>query len=519
MTKRTRTEYSILNIVTGLGGYAINTLLGLICRMVFTRTLSAEYLGINGLFTNILTMLSLAELGIGSAIVYALYKPLAENDTDKIAALVQFYGKCYKTIGAVVATIGIILMPFLNIIIIEQPAIKENLYLIYAVYLFNTASTYLFSYKSSLISAAQQNYIVIGVNYLITIAQSFIQIIWLLSTHEYLGYLIIQSIGTLIYNVTISYIAKRKFPYIAKKNIKPLEKEERNGLIRNVRALIVWKISGLLVNSTDNIIITFFQGLNTVGLSSNYTLLSGTLNSLLNQVFNGITASVGNLNAIESNEKKLSIFHVLNLMNFWMFGWASIGIFVMSTDIVRLMFGENYVLPLNIPFVIALNFYMVGMQSAVWTFKNTMGLFRPGRYLLILTAAINLFFSICLGKIWGLFGILFATAISRACTNTWYDPYAVFKYGFKAKASLYFKKYVSYALILFITGAICYGICSFFTFSILLNVVLKFSTCCIIPNLFFLLCFHKSEEFQYFITLVSRLFKKLTSKLLNKSQK
>lgn len=509
MVKKTRTEYSILNIVTGLGGYAVNTILGLVCRMVFTRTLSADYLGISGLFTNILTMLSLAELGIGSAIVYALYKPLATNNREKVASLVKFYGKCYQTIGIVVGVIGVAIMPFLDLLIKQQPAIKESLYLIYGIYLFNTASSYFFSYRSSLIMAAQQNYIVTGVNYLITISQSVLQMIWLFVTHEYIGYLIIQAIGTLVYNITISYIAKQKFPYIAAKNIKPLEKEEKSSLIKNVRALVIWKLSGLLVNSTDNIIITYFSGLSAVGLSSNYTLLSGTLNSLLNQIFNGITASVGNLNAVESKEKKMAMFYSINLANFWMFGWASIGIFVISTDIVQLLFGENYILPLNIPFVIALNFYMVGMQNAVWTFKNTLGLFRPGRYLLILTAIINLVCSICLGKMWGLFGILFATSISRALTNTWYDPYAVFKYGFKESVLTYYMKYTFYAMILVITGAICYGICALIDFSVWINVILKFTVCCIIPNFIFLICFYRTSEFEYFKNLFIRLMKKI----------
>ena len=484
MGKKTRTEYSILNIVTGLGGYAVNTIIGLVCRMIFTRTLSADYLGVSGLFTNILTMLSLAELGIGSAIVYALYKPLATEDHDKVASLVKFYGKCYQVIGIVVAVVGVLLMPFLNLLITEQPAIKESLYLIYGIYLFNTASTYFFSYRSSLLMAAQQNYIVTGINYVITIVQSILQMIWLLCTHEYLGYLIIQSIGTLVYNFTVSHIAKQKFPYIIGDSIKPLEKKEKNGLIRNIRALVVWKLSGLLVNSTDNIIITYFNGLAAVGLSSNYTLLSTTLNSLLNQFFNGITASVGNLNAIESKEKKMSMFYSINLANFWLFGWASIGIFVVSTDIVHLLFGENYILPISIPFVIALNFYMVGMQSAVWTFKNTLGLF----------------------------GILFATAISRALTNTWYDPYAVFRYGFQESSVPYFTRYIKYGCILFITGGICYEICSFLEYSLLLNVVLKFIICCIVPNVIFLICFRKTEEFGYF----RQLFRRLMGKILHK---
>ncbi len=515
MAQKSRTEYSLLNIITGLGGYALNTVIGLICRMIFTRTLSAEYLGIGGLFTNILSMLSLAELGIGSAIVYALYKPLAVGDKEKIASLVKFYGQCYRVIGIVVGIIGVVLMPFLDVLI-EEPNIKESIYLIYGLYLFNSASSYFFTYRSSLIMAAQQNYIVTATNYAVTIIQSVLQIVWLLTTHEYIGYLIIQCAGSLAYNITISFIAKRKFPYVAAKDIKPLKKEERSGLIRNIRALVIWKLSGLLVNSTDNIIITYFSGLAVVGLSSNYTLLSNTLNALLNQLFNGITASVGNLNAVESKEKKLKFFNVINLANFWLFGWAAIGIFVVSSDIVHLMFGESYVLSMNIPFVIALNFYMVGMQNAVWTYKNTMGLFRQGRYLLIVTAAINLICSLWLGKIWGLFGILLATAISRALTNIWYDPYAIFKYGIKEKVSVYYKKYGLYALILVLTGGVCYWICSFVRYSPMVNVILKFMICCIIPNIIFILCFCRWEEFQYYRELGRSLLKRTKDKIIRK---
>ena len=515
MIEKTRTEYSILNIATGLGGYIVNTIIGLICRMVFTRTLSAEYLGVGGLFTNILSLLSLAELGIGSAIIYALYKPLAVGDKEKIASLVKFYGHCYRVIGIVVGAVGIALMPFL-MILIDEPNITENLYVIYFLYLFNAAFSYFFSYRSSLIAAAQQNYIVTATNYVVTIGQSILQIIWLLFTHNYIGYLIIQCIGGLVYNVIISYIARKKFPYIAAKNIKPLEKTEKSVLKRNVSALVIWKLCGLLVNSTDNIIITYFSGLVAVGLASNYTLLSTTLNSLLNQVFSSISASVGNLNAIETNDKKLKMFYRINLANFWLFGWAAIGIFVVSSDIVCLMFGEAYVLPLEIPFVIALNFYMVGMQSVVWTYKNTMGLFRQGRFLLIITALFNLIFSLWFGKCWGLFGILFATAISRALTNNWYDPYAVFRYGLQEKVSAYFKKYGIYAVILMFTGGICYYLCSLLSFtSLLVNVTLKFMICCIIPNVFFTLCFYQKEEFQYFKELALSLLVKIKNKVVH----
>ncbi|MBR3584857.1 MAG: hypothetical protein IKO00_02435 [Oscillospiraceae bacterium] len=509
MGKKTRTEYSFLNIVTGLGGYVLNLILGLICRMVFTRTLAVEYLGVSGLFSNILSMLSLAELGIGSAIVFALYKPLAQDDRPKIASLVQFYGKCYRVIGITVAVIGASLIPFLHLLI-DEPNIKENIYLLYGLYLFNAASSYFFSYRASLLMAAQRNYLVTGIGYLFTITQSVLQTIWLFATHEYIGYLIIQFLGTFAYNITVSLIAKKEYPYIADKGIQPIEREERNRLVRNVRALVIWKLCGLLVNSTDNIIITYFNGLIAVGLASNYTLLSGTLNSLINLFFNGLTASVGNHNAQEDTEHKYALFKSINLANFWMFGWASIGIFVCSSDMVQLLFGSHYVLPIKIPFIIALNFYMVGMQSAVWMYKNTMGIFHQGRYLLLLTAAINLVASIWLGKLLGLFGILVATAISRACTNTWFDPYAIHKYGFGISVRPYYLRYLAFAALCAATGALCYGLCALLPFSLLINVILKIVICSAVCNGVFFLCFHRSAEFKYLWGFAGRVLSRLS---------
>lgn len=276
-----------------------------------------------------------------------------------------------------------------------------------------------------------------------------------------------------------------------------------------MRALTIWKLSGLLVNQTDNIIITYFNGLITVGLASNYTLLSGTLTSLLNLIFNGITASVGNHNALETQEHKYSLFKSINLANFWLFGWAAIGIFVCSTDLVNLLFGKNYTLSIEIPLIIAVNFYMVGMQNAVWTYKNTMGIFRQGRYLLFLTAAINLAASIWLGKIWGLFGILFASALSRLFTNTWYDPYAIHKYGFGRSVFPYYLRYVMYTIILVATGTVCFWVCKMLHFSLVINIFLKIIVCSIIPNVVFLLCFSWTSEFQYLLSFVKRVMSRI----------
>lgn len=509
MNNRTRSEYSIINIVTGFGGYFINTVVGYICRMVFVRCLSAEYLGINGLFSNILSMLSLAELGIGGAIGFALYKPLAEDNKEKITTLMQFYGKAYKIIGIVVAIFGLVMMPFLGIIITEQPNIAENLYVIYLIYLFNTASTYFFSYRSALLTAAQRDYIVLGVNYAVTILQSLIQIPILIFNHNYMLYLLIQTIGVFCNNVVVSWWAKKEFPYITKKNVRSLSTYEKKELFVNIKALTLNKLSTSLVNNTDNIVLTYFSGLVSVGVTSNYVMLVSTLSSLTSQLFNSLTASVGNLNAIENEKKKYRFFKVLNLSNFWIFGWGAIGIIFVSGDIVKLCFGEKYILDMSIPFILALNFYIVGMQNAVYTYKNTMGLFRYGQYILLITASINLVLDIILGKTMGIFGIYLASAIARLLTNIWYEPYAVFKYGLKVSSFHYLKKYIEYAIVLCVTGGICCFLCNLCQFYIVVNVLLKFAICSIVPNIIFYVCYHKTDEGKYLIEIIKSVLRKI----------
>ena len=513
MKHKSRTEYSVMNISAGLAGYIINTLMGFLCRMVFVRSLAPEYLGINGLFGNILSMLSLAELGIGTAILYALYKPIAEENHEKIASLMKFYGKVYRVIGLIVAIVGLCLIPFLDIIIGEAPNIKENIYIIYVVYLFNTCLTYFFSYRGSLFMASQRNYVQLGLSYTITILQSIIQIVLLLLTKEYYLYLAIQTIGTFVYNILISQWAKREYPYINGSNIKPLSKREKRNLAKNVKALTVNKLTDLLVNSTDNIIITYFNGLVAVGTASNYTLLSGALSTITNQIFNSLTASVGNLNAIESQAYKYKFYKILQMANFFIFGWATLGIMFVSEDLVGLFFGTNYILPQKIPFVLALNFYLVTMQSSITTYRSAMGLFKYGQYTLIFTAIINLVLSIWLGKIWGLFGIYFATSISRILTNVWYMPYAVFKYGLKRNPIEYFKKYLLYAFLLIVDGVICYFLCSFCQFPYLINAILKAIICSVVSNVVFWIVFHKTEEFAF----LKMKLKSLINRVLKKS--
>lgn len=508
MRKLSRTEYSLLNMTTGILGYGVNTVIGFICRIVFVRMLSAEYLGISGLFTNILSMLSLAELGISSAITFALYKPIVEVNEEKISSIMQFYRKAYMVIGIVVAIIGLALLPFLDVIITDAPDIRESIYLLYLLYLFNTVVSYFFSYRQSLLTAMQRQYIATGYNYIVTIIQSILQIIFLVLTKEYLIYLLIQIAGGITYNVWVSAKTAKDYPYIKNKNARKLSHTETWDLLKNIKALAVNKISGVLVNSTDNIAITYFRGLTFVGFASNYTLFSTTLDKLITQLFNGLTGSVGNLNASTDEDTRYHFFKVLNLANFWLYGWAAVGIAFVSGDLVCWFYGNEYVMEMKIPIILALNFYFLGMLHAVYTYKSTLGLFRYGQYLLFLTGIINLIFDVILGRIWGTFGIYLATTIARAMTNLWYEPYAVYRYGLKKSPILYVKRYLRFATILFFTGVVCYLLCSFCHFPIVGNVIVKMLICSIVPNTVFYLCLRRTSEFEYLSGSMKRILEK-----------
>lgn len=515
MSQRSRTEYSMLNIAAGVGGYALSVVLSLINRMVFTRCLPAAYLGISGLFSNILGMLCLAELGVSGAIVYALYKPLAENDEEKIASLVRVFGTAYRAVGTFIGLAGLCLLPVLDSLIGEAPQIEESIHVIYLFFLFDAAGSYFFTYRSTLLVAAQKNYLVTGVTYLFQCILAVVQAVFLYTTRNYMGYLVIQVSCSMLTYICISRIAVRQYPYIARRDTKPLESHEKKKIFGNMRDLMVYNISGVLVNSTDNLIITYFSGLITTGLASNYTLLTNTLNSLLRQIFNGLGSSVGNLNAVESQEKKFSVFQTTNLLNYWVFAWGTVGILFVSSDLVRLLFGESYVLEFAIPAVLALNFYTVGMQNAMWIFKHTMGLFRYGRFIQMFTAGLNLVFSLILGRCWGLFGILFATFLARLLTNLWYDPYVIYLHAFGRNPLEYLKKYGFYLSVLLLQIGLCWLLCSRIHISALLDVLVKGILVSVVSNGVFLLVFRKTPEFEIMRTIPERI-RQITGRFLRR---
>ena len=269
----------------------IDLILNFIVRTLFIKYLSEEYLGINGLFGNVLMLLSFAELGIGNAITYSLYKPIANEDKEKIKSIMNLFKVAYRIIATVVLIIGFALVPIIKWLIpIEQiPHVQENIVVIYLIYLFNTVTSYFFTFKQTLIIADQKQYVVSIFSEISSIISAIVRCIVLVLTRNYLLYLIIQSIILLAGNYILAKKIDREYPILKEKHIYKLEKNELQEIINNVRAMFVFKIGNVIFSGTDNIIIAKIVNIVTVGIASQYTLIINSISSVIGQLLNAFT--------------------------------------------------------------------------------------------------------------------------------------------------------------------------------------------------------------------------------------
>jgi O-antigen/teichoic acid export membrane protein len=494
-----RISNSIKNISFGLLAQVVQMLFGFVTRTIFIKYLSVEYLGVNGLFTNILALLSLTEMGISSVLLYSLYKSLAEKEERKIASVINFFKEIYYKIATIVAVIGLFLLFFLHDIV-QNPSVPlaRDLNIIYLLFLFNTVSSYFFYHKISLFNADQNGYIISICNALVFVVQNVIQIFLLVVFKNFILYLIVQSIFQLSGNLIISLLVNKYYPFLKKYKKEKVDENTKKNIFSNVKSTALVKIGGLLVNSTDNLILNYFSGLAMVGLLSNYNLLIGLASGLIVQVFSSLTGSIANVNVTENIEKRSFIFNSINFANFWLYGFFSIGILVLINDFITIWIGTKFILSFPVVVALTVNFYMYGMQNAVWTYKSTFGFFKQGQYLVILTAIINLCLSFLLGKELGLLGILIATALARLITNAWYDPYIVLKLGLNKNPTEYLKKYFLYLIILTTSFLVISFIANYLPFNLRVNFGCKLILCLIIPNLFIYYYFKSSQELRYF---------------------
>ncbi len=518
---RGRTANVVRNANIALICQILNTILGFVSRSVFILMLGKTYLGVNGIFSNVLTILSFAELGIGTAIVYNLYKPLKEHDEQQVGILVAFYRKVYRIIAIIILAVGIALIPFLKYLIKNQPDIPESITLLYVLFLSSTVITYFAAHKKSLLSADQNQHVTNIYHQVIHFVQIILQIIFLVLTRNYILYLVIQIVCAVLENILISRQTDKIYPFLKEYKESKLDKGFLQSIKKDVGALFIYKMNSAVIHGTDNILIAAIEeeGVQSVGLYSNYTLITETANTFIGIITNALTPSVGNLNAGGDERKKEQVFYTIMLVSAWLYGFVCSGIFALGDIFVTNWIGKDYLLDAATLFAIVLQLYIRSVHYAAYTYRVTCGLFVQSKYVPILTSLLNIGLSIWWGLEWGLFGILFATSIARILTIGISDPVLVFKYIFKKNPISYYLKYAYYlalTVILYFASSYVVGQINIFGW---FGFIIKLLVYSIIYNGLFIAINLKTKEFKYVWSTGVGYIKQLSKKIRLKFHK
>lgn len=513
MNRQSRTGNSLRNFYVGVGAQLFQYALSFATRTVFIMLINIEYLGVNGLFTNVLTVLSLAEMGVGGAFISLLYKPLHEKDIEKLKSLTTAFRKAYTIIGIVVGVAGLALYPFLDKFIKENNI--PNLHLIYLMFLAGSVMSYFYAHKISFLNADQKLYITTIYTQVFVFIQYILQIIVLLATRSFIIYLTIQILCPIVRNFILARKINRLYPFLKEKG-EPLDQSTLEDLKRKVAAAMFHHFGYVIVNGTDSIVISTFLGVYWVGIYSNYLLIIGVIASFVDLVFRSVIASVGNLAVSSESTKSFKIFQRMQFMNFSIVGFSSVCLITLFNPFITLWIGAQYILEQKVVIIIVIMFYIgrLGMQKSINTFKNTTGLFYNDRYFSLIEGLLNLLLSLLLVQRYGLVGVFIGTIFALLATRVWTEAYIVFKYLFDRPLYDYYIKYLTYGITTILTSIIVY----FATLNIPHNTWIGFfgmaAACALSTAAIFALLFYKTEEFKYFyaaaVEMTGKLIKRKT---------
>lgn len=506
-----RIQNSIRNSVYGVTSQVVIVLISFVTRKIFTVYLGADYLGLNGLFSNVISILSLTELGFGTAALYSLYKPLEQHDERKISALMSLYERIYHIMFAVVLILGLLLMPFIPYFIKDMPDIK-GLYFIYFLFVLNSAISYLFAYKRSLLFADQKNYKITKQTTLFKVILAVSQALVLVVTGNYFLYLIVMIVVGFLENLSIARIVDREYPYLKEYRKEKVDKSTKHELMVNTRALMMHKIGTIAVFQTDNLIMSAFINLATVGIYSNYTLITNQLHTFILSITDGLKASLGSYNASETRENRLQFFYKLNFLFHIIYSFCTTTLFCLLNPFITMVFGKEYTFTENVVLLIVAYFYLRGMRGSYTMIKEVSGIFDQDKYKALFEAVVNVVTSIYLAKRMGIAGVLLGTIITTLTIPYIIEVHVTFKYAFATGSWAYYKVFLKNLLVTAIATAVTYFVCSVLPGNMFVNFILRAAVCVILPNLFNIICYYNTAEFRYFKQLAKNILMKIVRK-------
>lgn len=514
MSDFSRTKNSALSILTGFMGQFLTILINFVCRTVFIETLGVEYLGINGLFSDILSMLSLAELGFDTAISFRLYKPISEKKSSLIRAYLHFFRNAYIIIGGFIFVSGLILIPFLKYFIADYESLSNlgiNAALVFILFLIQNVSTYLFfAYRSIILKADQKKYILDIVSAVTLIASGLAKISVLLIFNDFIAYILCALVFLILQNLINAIIATKKYPaYFIKSNDR-ISREERIDLYKDCGALFVYKINAVVMKATDNIVLSTFIGLAIVGKYSNYLLIYSAIRGVLHSLYQSVKASMGNLFVTEDIRKKYFFFEVMNYISIIFYGTAAVGVACISNDLIMFWIGPEYVIPQPFPIILGTELLLTGLKENLAQIRHVSGAFKQMWFRPVLGAVINVVFSILLVKHLGISGVILGTIIAAVFANLLIDPSVIHKYSFSGykPVSHYYLKNILFLFVLILVGAGVFFICgSLQITNPIISLLIHFIICLVSIPAIFVAVFWKRKECSYLLEKVYSIVK------------
>lgn len=500
-----RTKNTLRNIAFGSLNRIINIILPFITRTVILYVMGTQYLGLSSLFSSILSFLSLTELGIGSAMIYSMYKPIAENDYVTIKALLNLYRKIYRIIGAVILALGLILLPFLTVLVPEKLPDGINLHLLYIIYLFNAVLSYwLFAYKNALLQAYQRDDINSKIASIITPVSYVVMLLSLGLTKNYYAYVVWLPIFTVVTNISRCVFVDRSFPNMEPEGEVPPELQK--SILKKTSALIGTKLNTVVLNAADNIVMSVFLGLNTIAMYGNYHYIMSSIIGFLGIAYSSMTAGLGNSLQTDSLESNYKNFEKFSFINSWLVGWCTVCLVCLYQPFMKIWVGEELMFPFYVVLEIGMYFYIYQIRKIPVVYKDAAGIWWEDRFRPYVCMIVNVVLNIVLVQIIGISGIILSTVFSLLISIPW-ENYTIFKYVFHRSSKVYYGKMLLGAGSMLIAGVVTFWLCSLVGDGIP-AFLLRGCICVIVPNILFVVFSFKRSELKDTISFVKRIVKR-----------
>ncbi len=503
-----RSENVIKNSLWTTINTVVTILIGFISRTIFIYILNSEYLGIDGLFTNILSLLSLSELGFGSAVTFNLYKPIREKDNKKIAAIMNFYKWVYRMVAVFILVAGLCLVPFLQYIIKDTAFDFQYIRIIYLLFLIKTAITYLYSYNYTLATADQRGYIIGKINMVNNIVTPLSKMMVLAITRSFVAYICTEIVITLVFNFIKTIYVRKQYPVLGDTKSK-LEKAETKKILKDVQNIFLGKVSTTVLTSTDNLIISSFVNVISVGFLTNYNTLVNYITTFISGSLYSAQASIGNAIASEGKEYVYNVLRKLTLITLFVASFATTALFCLSSDFITIVWSRNedMTLPVITVFVIMFNAFFQFIKSPLWITLTSAGLFQKDKYISFIGMTLNIIVSLILVQKFGLVGVILGTIISQS-VQMYLKAKLLFNDYFYMSCSKYLILMAKCFTLFLIEELLTYAVCINIPITnIYLLFICKIAVCAVIPNLMNFIIFRNTEEFMYFKNLILKTIK------------